>query len=307
MKMEKIDENINMNNNKILYDTKKENKNIIDFQKQQYKDIEKLTEKMKEFKKEYQTININIVINKKKYYNIDNYKLFYYTIINKYFVLLYVIKNKNIFEKFHHTIHSEIDNLQHFLHELSTQEKGDKTDIVLNAMKKFNEIYSTIENNENPIIENNSIGNAKDLSINDYYLYCEKNHELINSYIHVYIHVKDNIDKKNEFHKYFNNDNRKYIFLNIMKNNLIFTEFIENMKYLYMLYFRYYLQEKFPSLDFHQYVDTQLYKWNTKDYEFDDISIIYLYYHYKRIYLNVDIEEIEFELDKIKSLYNSIL
>ena len=305
--MEKIDENINMNNNKILYDTKKENKNIIDFQKQQYKDIEKLTEKMKEFKKEYQTININIVINKKKYYNIDNYKLFYYTIINKYFVLLYVIKNKNIFEKFHHTIHSEIDNLQHFLHELSTQEKGDKTDIVLNAMKKFNEIYSTIENNENPIIENNSIGNAKDLSINDYYLYCEKNHELINSYIHVYIHVKDNIDKKNEFHKYFNNDNRKYIFLNIMKNNLIFTEFIENMKYLYMLYFRYYLQEKFPSLDFHQYVDTQLYKWNTKDYEFDDISIIYLYYHYKRIYLNVDIEEIEFELDKIKSLYNSIL
>jgi hypothetical protein len=269
--------------NEIMYNIEKENQKVIDFHKEQDKYIEGIKKLIKELK----SVNIKILVEKSEYYDNDKYEDFYYTLINKYFVLLSIIKDKNVFEKFHSTIISEMDNLQHYLHMLSIP---NKTEIVLQFMVKFNELYQSIENYD-------------DFEINDCYLYYEKTYEIINDSIFLYLNVNVK-DKSNEFNNWF------YSIKNIFQNKIIDKYYFDvnsmrKNKYFYILYFKYYLQEKYPLLDSYQYVDLELYKWNS--YIFNDISIIYLYFHCKIIKNKYNTKKIEIELNKMKILYQNFI
>jgi hypothetical protein len=114
-------------------------------------------------------------------------------------------------------------------------------------------------------------------------------------------------DKYNEYFNDIKND-----FLNSIKKKEYFTEFVKKSKYFYQLYFKYFISIKFPYVDLYQYLDSQLYKWGDENYDYDNVSILYLYFHHKKTYHKYntgenEFQEIEFELNKIKDLYRNII
>jgi hypothetical protein len=272
--------------NKILFDITKEHVNIIEFNKQQDNDVHKLE---MEIKQNYK--NLTITIEKKCYYDKELYTSFYFHFVNKFFILFHLIKEKNLLEKMNQNLVFTLDIFNKY-----EKYQKEKTDFVLNIMSSFNELYLNVKNNDN----------QKDLFIDDLFLFYEINNKVIHYYIFLLLHLKNSNDKDieiKEFNLYFNHI--KNVFQNTIRKTEYFKEFLENSKYFYMLYFKYYLQKKFSCLD--PYPNSQLSKWNTEHYEFDDITIIYLYFHYRRIYIEFDVGEIEFELNKIENLYQKCI
>ena len=282
--------------NEILYDMEKENNKIIDFNNQQNQDIQELDEIIKKLNKKYKTVDVII---KKKEYS-DTFKLFYFKQINKYFILLYIIKNKNLIKYRINYIIELIENLQYFLHMSPFDNKtknmynlivNNKKNIMYKSMEEFNDYYLSFKN----------YGKSKNLLMDDYYLLYEKNNKLIDTSISLYIYLK-----KKKIKVFFFNE-IKDIFQNTIQKSDIFKAFLENSKDNYIYYFTYYLQKKFPHLNIYEDLMTQFDKWYNEDYEFDDISILYLYHHYRIIYIDYNIEEIKLELDKIENLYQQFI